>query len=463
MSTNKNLNIFKWIISFAVPLLIFMVPLTETFTPEVRSFMAITSWAVFCMATEIIPTTLTGMMLPVFYILLNVATPAEAYAPWTTSVVWISMGGIIVANILMSSGLSERIAYFTIIKTGGTFTGTLIGIMLAGIIINPFVPSVMGKLAIMVPIALGICKALDLVPKSRGASAVMIAAFLSIAEPRLGFLTGDGAIPMMMGIIQNITNISISWGEFAFHNLFINLIFSAISIGILIIVLKPEEKIDKKDVILANYKALGSMSSSEKKVATLLFLAILALMTDSIHKIDPAWIFMLIGFVCFLPGVNLMDEKKLGNLNYKILIFIAGCMSIGMVAQASGAGQWLSSILFPLLEGASNLRTSITVWFFGVILNFLLTPLAALSSFTGPITEVCIQAGINPVPIMYSFLQGLDHYLLPYEFAGLLFVFSYGYISMKDLIKVLLPRMIAGLIFLAVIAYPYWNMIGLFK
>lgn len=459
---NKTMLILKWIISILVPVIIFMVPGSESYTPAIKGFLAITFWGVFCMATEIIPSTLAALMLPVFYILFNVATPAKAFAPWTSTVIWIAVGGIIIANILMTSGLAERIAYFTILKSGGSFAGILIGLAIAGIIINPFVPSVMGKLAIMVPIAIGVCQALGLAPKSKGASAVMLAAFIGIASTRIGFYTGDGGIPMMMNIVGGITKSSVSWTEYAYHNLLLSILFTAISIGIVIVALKPEKPMVKKDALIEKYNELGVMSSNEKKVAVLLGITILGLVTDSIHNINSAWIFMVIGMVTFLPGVNLMNEETLGKLNYKILFFISGCMAIGTVAGASGAGKWLADLLFPLLSGASPLQTTVTVWFFGVFLNFTLTPLAAMASFTGPLTEISIQAGLNPLPIIYAFLQGLDQYLLPYEFAGLLFVYSYWYISMKSLVKVIGPKMILSGVFVALIAYPYWKFIGLF-
>lgn len=461
--SKKNIStIIKWIISILIPIIIYMIPGSESYTPAIKGFLAVTFWGIFCMATEIIPSTLAAMMLPVFYILFKVATPAQAFAPWTSSVVWIAVGGIIIANILMTSGFAKRIALYTILKGGSTFTGTLIGITVAGIIINPFVPSVMGKLAIMVPVAIGVCQALDLEAKSKGASAVMLAAFLGIASPRLGFLTGDGGILMMMNIVADITKVNVSWTEYAYHNLLLSLLFTAISIAIVIIALKPEKNMENKEVIVTRYQELGPMTKNEKKVAMLLIITIISLVTDSIHKIDPAWIFMVISAITFLPGINLMDDEKLGKLNYKILLFVAGCMAIGIVAGASGAGRWIADLFFPLVAGLSPLMTTITVWFLGVLLNFFLTPLAAMASFTGPVTEICIQAGINPLPVIYAFLNGLDQYLLPYEFAGLLFVYSYGYISMKNLLIILGIRMAFSGVFIALIAYPYWNFIGLF-
>lgn len=460
-NSNKNMSMINWFFALAVSILILLIPSTESFTPAIKGFFAITFWAIYTMATNIISSNFTAAILPVLYVLFKVAEPAKAFAPWTTTVIWISFGGIIIANILMTTGLARRIAYYSILKAGGSFTGVLIGIMIAGIIINPFVPSVMGKMAMIVPIAIAICEALELKPKSRGATAVMMAAFLAIATPRIGFLTGDGGILMMLGIVTDITQESLSWTQYAYHNLLFSLIFSAVSIALVILLLKPEKELENTEIIREKYNELGKMSADEKKVVVILIATITALVTDSIHNIDAAWIFMLIGLTCFLPGVDLMDEKKLGKLNFKILLFVAGCMSIGTVATACGAGKWLGNILFPYLTG-SPLYTTLATWFLGVALNFCLTPLAAIASFTAPITEVCVEAGLNPLPVIYAFLQGLDQYLLPYEFAGLLFVYSYGYMSMKHMLKVIGPRLVLSGILIALIAYPYWKFIGLY-
>lgn len=459
----KKRNVLYWTLSLLLPLVILLLPEYAGMTVTVKRFLALTVWAVTAMATDILPSALIAILLPIFYIVANVAKPQAALAPWTTSVVWITVGGMLIANVLMTSGIAKRIAYLTIIKSGGTFNGALIGLTITGIAINPFVPSIMGKLAIIVPIAMGICQVFKMEPQSRGASAVMLAAFLGVATTRIGFFTGDGGIPMMVNIVSKITSSPVSWTEYAYHNLFIALSLTLVGLIIVIWALKPETELEAKEVIAQKYKEMGPLTLPEKKVGVLLLVTIIALLTDSIHKIDPGWIFVILGGVCFLPGVNLMDDTQLGKLNYKMIFFVAGCMSIGIVATASGSGKWLANVLFPYLAGSSAMYTMIAAWIFGVAINFLLTPLAAMASFTAPIAEVCVKAGFNPLPIVYSYLFGLDQYILPYEFAGLLFVYSYGYISMKALVKVVAIRMAVSGVVMIVVAYPYWKLIGLIK
>ena len=459
---NKNIIlILKWAISILVPVIILMIPETGTFTPTIKVFLAVTFWGVFCMATEIIPITFVAIMLPVFYILTNIATPAQAFGPWTTNVIWVVFGGIILAHVLMTSGLSTRIAYFTIIKSGGSFTGILIGIALAGVIINPFVPSLMAKVAMISPIAVAVCIALNLEKKTKAASAVMLAAFLGLISSRLGFLTGEAGIPMSMNLVADVTGYTVSWAEYAYHNLLLSLIFTMICITIVIVVLRPEKVIEGKEGIVEKYKELGPIKPAEKKVIGLLIMATVVLLTDSIHGISPAWIFMVIGLITFLPGINLMNDEQLGKLNFKILFLVAGCMAIGSVANISGTAKWMADILAPLMAGTSPLQTIIMSWLFGALSIFVLTPLPALGSLPGPLAEIALQLDMNPLPIVYAFIYGTDQYILPYIFPGLLFIYSFGYISMKSLMMVFIPRLIASGLFIILVAYPYWRLIGL--
>jgi len=463
-NTNKGFKhqvLIKWVINILLPLSVFLIPQLTGVTLAMKIFFAITSWAILAWLLETVSETAVAILLPVFYIVAGLANTKIAFSAWTTTIPWIVLGGVIFSSVMTRTGLAKRIAYFTILKTGSSFKGLLLGITLAGIAIAPFIPSVMGKMAVLTPIAIGICQALNLPEKSRAASAVMMTAFLAVTGPVFAFLTGGAQIVMAAGITTRITQQSISWSQYAYQNFILWIIWVFVCVGLVIVVLKPEKEMAAKVVIKQKYEELGSITKQEKTVLYLMVLLILALVTDSYHKTDPAWVFLLLCAICFVPGINLMNHEKLSNLNFGIVFFVAGTMAIGSVGVATGADKWIANWMFPYLTG-SEVYTLGAVWAYGVFLNFILTPLAATASFTGLIVEMAVQAGLNPWPVVYSFLQGLDHYLFPYEYALLLYVYSFGYISLKHMLKVLASRMLLGLIFIIAVAYPYWKLIGLF-
>ena len=117
-------------------------------------------------------------------------------------------------------------------------------------------------------------------------------------------------------------------------------------------------------------------------------------------------------------------------------------MSIGAGAQATGVDKLCAESLSPLLQGTGELTTMITAYLAGIGVNFLLTPVAGVSTFTVPLAELTNSIGISPFAPVYSFLYGLDQYVLPYEYAVFLYFFSTGYIHLKHLIQVFAVRAI---------------------
>ena len=171
--------------------------------------------------------------------------------------------------------------------------------------------------------------------------------------------------------------------------------------------------------------------------------------------------FLVAAFAGFLPGLQIADNEDLQRVNYPFLFFITGCMTIGMVATELGFGQILADMLFPYLYGLNSTILLVAVWLIAVIVNFLLTPLAAMASLGAPLTQIAQSLGVNPYPVLYAFYQGLDQLLLPYECALYLIPFSYGMMTLGDFMKGLALKMVVAFLYLLLIGIPYWNIIGL--
>ena len=89
--------------------------------------------------------------------------------------------------------------------------------------------------------------------------------------------------------------------------------------------------------------------------------------------------------------------------------------------------------------------------------------MAGIAMISGPVAEVISSAGIYPVPVMYALINGLNNVLLPYEGALYVFLYAFGYMSMKQFIKIFTIRSVIVFIWILIVAVPYWNLIGLFN
>ena len=126
-----------------------------------------------------------------------------------------------------------------------------------------------------------------------------------------------------------------------------------------------------------------------------------------------------------------------------------------MVANVTGAGQYIVNKALPLMSGTSTTVLAI-VFIFGIIVNFLLTPMAAMSSIAPLLSGIALGLGVTPLATTYAFYLGLDQLILPYEIGTYLIFYSMGYVTLKDFAKCSAAKMLVSVIFTLAIVIPWW-------
>ena len=239
------------------------------------------------------------------------------------------------------------------------------------------------------------------------------------------------------------------------------LVWLFFSIWLLTKLFKPEEALESKEVFEKELKALGKWRPQEIKMAILMLIVLALLLTTGWHQLDVGWIFLLAACVCFLPGINLATEEDL-KINYGMVIFVVATMSIGVVSNVVGAGTYLAELFYPLVAQTSSVVFIGAIWIVAFVVNFLLTPLAGISTLVGPLAHIGELVGINPYVVIFAFMQGMDQVLLPYENVMMLLFMGFGMLSMQDFVKYFGIRAILNFLFVLIILVPYWHLLGIF-
>lgn len=452
----------KWGISLALPLALYMgLPRSAGLTTPMIAFLAVTLWAITAWALDTLNETAVGIVLPVLYVLFCGVSQKVVYSPWLSEVPIIVIGGFTLGKIMQETGLSRRIALGCVKITGGSFAGALAGITLGAVVVAPLVPSIMGKAAIFCAIAVSLCDALDFKPKSREATAVLLATCMAVASTKLAYLTGAGDLVMGMGLADKVMGTNTSWMEYAKYNFPPAMLYTAMSLGIVLVMLRSSASADTlRSVVQQKYAELGETTMEQKRALGLLCLTLLLLSTDTLHHISAGIVLVLITGIAFLPGVSLMNGKRLASINFAPIFFIMGCMAIGSTGGFLKVTNWIVNMVLPVFSGSGPTAAALSSYFMGVSAHFLLTPLAATSTLTTPLVELGMQLGLDPRLLYFSFQYGLDNLVLPYEYALYLYFFSTGYIRLKDLVIVMTVRIFLAAAFVAFIAVPYWRIFG---
>ena len=449
-----------WAITIAVPILILLIPESATYTHAIKWFFAITICMILIVAFEPLPILIPSLLLPVIYGLAGLAPMGAIFGPWSSSMPWLFIAGMIIANIFDHSGLMKRLTYRCILLVGGSYKGMLYGIAVTGIIMGICIPNIGGRGALYAALAFGLCKALELKPKSKTAGTVMLAAAVSATMPAYMFLTDLGIVGL--NAASNFAEVSmLSWVKWFLYVGPPLLVWLFFSIWLLTKLFKPEEALESKEVFEKELKALGKWRPQEIKMAILMLIVLALLLTTGWHQLDVGWIFLLAACVCFLPGINLATEEDL-KINYGMVIFVVATMSIGVVSNVVGAGTYLAELFYPLVAQTSSVVFIGAIWIVAFVVNFLLTPLAGISTLVGPLAHIGELVGINPYVVIFAFMQGMDQVLLPYENVMMLLFMGFGMLSMQDFVKYFGIRAILNFLFVLIILVPYWHLLGIF-
>jgi di/tricarboxylate transporter len=455
-------SIIKWAINVILPLIVLMIPTSEAFTPEIKTFLLITVLCVGFMATENIPLFATAILLPVLYTLfLKDVGNGVVYQAWTTDVPWLMVGGSVLTIALQKSGLLKRLAYKTILVFGAKFKGMIFGMMVVGIIISAIMSNLPAKAILLGAFAIGICNAMNFELGSRESSALGLAAIASCLGPSYLYYTGSGGTIVTMGIAEGLGVDVPTWGEYFVHMALPVLIYTVLTIVAVIILFKPKKDISSKDYILGELKRMGKMSTKETKLAIISVILVALIATASYHKINPTHLFLIVAGVLMFPGIRVIAPEDIKEINITALIFIATCMTIGFVSGSIGFGKFVADIVYPLIEGTTG-RIIGGLWSLGFVANFALTPTACYSVFTEPVISMAQAAGLNPVPVIYAFVQGVEQVLLPYEYVPVLLIYGYGMISFGSFVKYNLIRAAISIACIFAIFIPWWIFIGIF-
>ena len=448
-------TLIMWICVIAAPIIVMLIPTQGVFTPQLRTFSAITLTAILLFAFNILPNFVVAVALPVSYMLLKVAEPNIAFAAWFSNIPWMFMGGFLLANVLERIGLLNRVAFWSIIKTGGTYSGILWGLAIAGIILNLISP---GKAYVpMAALSFGICKALNF-EKSRESAGIMMGGFFASWFPT--FFLYNPTFAIMPSLGKEVAPVQVTWIQYFINNIpFV--LWLAVCIFMVIKLCKPKKQINIKDYAIQEYSKLGKVSLEEKKSLIVVSLLFIFMFTSDLHGIDVGWGFALIPLLFFIPGINVGKPVDISKINFTMAIFTTACLSIGHVANSLGIGQIIADAVLPLLQGKSVFFVIGAVWLVCVVAKIFLTPLATYATLTVPLTQIALSLGISPLVIYYTMNLSTTEILFPYQWALVLIFMGYNLTSGKDFTRIWGTKMILSFVFVLAIAVPYWMLIGL--
>lgn len=381
------------------------------------------AWKVICMAgfmlvwwiSEAVPLPVTALLPVLLLPLLGVMSIGEATAPYASDIVFLFLGGFILALAIEKWNLHRRIALNIVCRTGTASNRIVLGFMLATAVLSMWISNTAAAV-MMLPIATSVISLLvrDDEGNEEGVRKFALVLMLGIAYSANigGTATLIGTLPniVMAGILENNHGINVGFLDWMKVGLPFAIVMMFVSYWLLTKVLHPNKWSgfgDARDVIEKELRALGRMSTQEKRVLAVFcitaFLWIFRKLINeniTLFELTDSGIAIFAGILLFvvLAGKEkkgaLLKWKDTRNLPWGILLLFGGGLSLANALNVVGLIQMIGDAFV----GMDQVQT---VW---VVLS-----LAAVSLFmTEFMSNVALTSVLIPVVAAIAIGMGED-------------------------------------------------------
>jgi solute carrier family 13 (sodium-dependent dicarboxylate transporter), member 2/3/5 len=186
--------------------------------------------------------------------------------------------------------------------------------------------------------------------------------------------------------------------------------------------------------------------------------------TDFIHHLDPTVIALGAGLSLALPKIGVLDTVAIKKVNFLIIIFSAGALSMATVLSRINAFDALNEVFTiqaaPLFS--NSLLGSVVLYWGGILYHFIFPNNQSLLSTSLPwLLSVIASTPYNPAALglIWHFAGGGT--LFAYQSAVLVVGYAYGYFNSRDLVKFGAAMMIIEGVLIMIVVPLYWPLIGL--
>lgn len=438
----------------------FLIPF-EDLPATAKGVLAGTAWIATWWITEAIPIPVTSLLPIIIFPFAADIPVAEVTPNYGNNIIFLFLGGFIIALALERWNLHKRIAITIIDFIGTSPKRLMLGFMLATGVLSMWISNTATAM-MMVPIGTAIIYQLShLIDESpvenakeqaeRFSKGLMIAIAFSASIGGLGTIIGTPPNTILAGQLREIFDIDLSFAGWMAFGVPLSLVLLSIAWFYLVTFafpLKLKKIPGGKEVIDGEKKALGKISADEKMVLTVFTLTALAWILRSFvlqeyvnPNINDAMIAITGAVVLFMipsfkyQGVKLMNWDTAKNVPWGILILFGGGLAIAGGFTATGLDTWIGGQL-TVLAGVQFILIVLAVTTLVIFLTEITSNTASATMLMPIMAAFAVAIDVHPFAMMIpAAVAASCAFMLPVATPPNAVVFGSGYLRMGDMVK----------------------------
>jgi sodium-dependent dicarboxylate transporter 2/3/5 len=444
------------------------MPPPSGLSPEAWAVVSLAVLMVTYWVTEAIPISATALIPLVALPLIGAASMKDAAAPYADPIVFLFIGGFMLAACVERWRLHERIALSIASVAGGRPIALVGAFMIASMLISMWISNTATTL-MLAPIAIGAARAMSGGDKAD----LALGGALTLGVAHAATIGGIGT---PVGSPTNL--IAIAFFERADQPIaFVDWMASAIPIMLLMLPIawlllcwplfgRGRARYEAiGGVVRDALKALGPLTRPEARIGTIFLLVALAWMTRTeLVKLpglapltDTGIAIFGALLLFFVPsgrgnGERLLDWKRAERIPWGIAILFGGGLSLAAAMEATGLAAWIGAWIAGL-DGVSAFALAALLVVTTILISELASNVATLTSMLPVVaavasaTDTPLQQLAFPVAIAASFA-----FMLPVATAPNAIAYSSGMLTLKRMLAVGFGLNIAAAILIMTLA-----------
>ena len=442
--------------------------LLPNFAPAGPATLGVLIWMAVWWLTEAIPIPATSLLPIAVFPLFGIADISAASAPFANKLIFLFMGGFMLALAMQKWGLDRRVA-LNVLRLVGTKSVNMVGgFMIATAVLSGFVSNT-ATAAMMLPIALSVLALVESHGVSDDNFARCLLLGIAYAASLGGMATLIGTPPnvFLAGFLKETIAAEyqmdigvLEWMQFAMP---LVVVFLVICWFLLTRVLTPprQEEVPGGRAFVDNELAkLGPMVAGEKIALVVFVLTAAAWVTrpwlqelPGLAGLSDTGIVICAALVLFLVPAKLngrstrvLDWETARHLPWGILLLFGGGLSLAAAVKANGVAEFIG--------GQATVLAGTPDWLIVLAITALVIFLTELTSNTATTaTLLPILAGLAPVldihPYLLAFAATLAAscaFMMPVATPPNAIVFGSGRITIPEMCRVGLWLNVIGVV-----------------
>ncbi len=337
--------------------------------PRAPFMLGIVLWMAIWWLTECVPLAVTALIPLIAFPLTGIATARETAPRYMNSIMFLFVGGFLIAQAMERTGLHRRIALAILSRLHRSPGQILAGFALTTAFLSMWVSNTATTM-LMVTIGMAVLTRLDkaLEPQQLAVLAPILLLVIAYAANIGGMGTPVGTVPNFV-FLENMRihapDAVPSFLQWMFVG--VPMVLVGITLLLLLFMYRLRKLSWAKDAVLGlarEQQELGPMRRDESFVAWVLGLTALAWMTrqgiqgEDFHLpgwssllpfpgVDDGTVAMTAALLLFLvpirDGRPILGHQAIGRLPWEIIILLGGGFALAMGMQGSGLSQWIGT------------------------------------------------------------------------------------------------------------------------